>query len=148
MQAQEMAGHLIRRLHQMSVQVFAGYLQKAGFSLTPVQFAALDTIRTHPGLDQASIAARIAYDRATIGGVIDRLEHKGLVKRRISNRDRRAREVTLTPQGHRLHDQVKPIVATLQGDILSGLTPRERTQFLLLAEKALGAPCPGQSSGP
>jgi transposase InsO family protein len=52
-------------------------------------------LHSTPGLEQARIAARIAYDKATIGGVIDRLEQKGFIKRSISKSDRRAREVTL-----------------------------------------------------
>ncbi|MFA5682853.1 MAG: MarR family transcriptional regulator, partial [Hydrogenophaga sp.] len=61
----DMAGHLIRRLHQQSTQVFVQRTQAAGFDLTSVQFAALDAIHAHPGTDQASVAEMIAYDRAT-----------------------------------------------------------------------------------
>ena len=90
MLASKMAGHLIRRMNQISTHVFSQRMQAEGRDLTPVQFAALDTIIANPGIDQASVAARIAYDRATIGGVIDRLEQKGYVERTISRRDRRA----------------------------------------------------------
>lgn len=132
-----MPGHLIRRLNQLSTHVFQTRLQQAGYDLTPVQFAAMDVLRATPGLDQASIAAQIAYDRATIGGVIDRLEQKGYVSRTISERDRRAREVTLTSHGRLVYDEVFPIVATLQDDILAGLDAPEKHTFLRLAEKAI-----------
>lgn len=134
-----MAGHLIRRLNQVSTHVFVTRLHEAGFDLTPVQFAALDAVGANPGLDQASIAAKIAYDRATIGGVIDRLEQKGYVTRTVSKRDRRAREVRLSSAGHVVFDQVLPVVTSLQADILAGLEPDERSQFLRLAEKAVQA---------
>ena len=139
MEAQKMAGHLIRRLHQVSTQVFAARLKQAGVDLTPVQFAALDAIGAHPGGDQAGIAALIAYDKATIGGVIDRLQAKGLVARVPSKRDRRAREVSLTSAGTALLSTVTPMVRELQDDILGGLDDRERAQFLALAAKALAA---------
>lgn len=132
-----MPGHVIRRLNQMSTQVFAARMQEAGVDLTPVQFAALDAIRAHPGLDQASIAARIAYDRATIGGVIERLLQKGYVQRVVSDRDRRARVVTLTDAGEQAYITILPVVDVLQHDILSGLTQEERRVFLSLANKAL-----------
>jgi DNA-binding MarR family transcriptional regulator len=132
-----MPGHVIRRLNQMSTQVFAARMQEAGVDLTPVQFAALDAIRAHPGLDQASIAARIAYDRATIGGVIERLLQKGYVQRVVSDRDRRARAVTLTDAGEQAYIMILPVVDVLQHDILSGLTQEERRVFLSLANKAL-----------
>ena len=73
----DMAGHLIRRLHQQSTQVFAQRTQAAGFDLTPVQYAALEAIYEYPGSDQKFVAEQIGYDRATIGGVIERLEKKG-----------------------------------------------------------------------
>ena len=95
----EMAGHLIRRLHQQSTQVFQAQTQAAGFDMTSVQFAALDAIAQQPGIDQSSLAATIGFDRATIGGVVDRLESKGLVQRSVSEQDRRARQLQLTPDG-------------------------------------------------
>lgn len=133
-----MAGHLIRRLHQRSTQTFARHAQDAGFDLTPVQFAAMDAIRSHPGVDQARVATLIAYDRATIGGVIDRLEQKGLVRREVSRHDRRAREVSLTRAGERLLVEALPTVRALQADILARLDDRERARFLALARKAIG----------
>ena len=74
---QNMPGHLIRRLHQISVSVFTSQAAGAGFDVTPVQFAALSTIEAYPAIDQAGLARLIAYDRVTIGGVVDRLVQKG-----------------------------------------------------------------------
>ncbi len=134
----EMAGHLIRRLHQQSTQVFQSETLAAGFELTSVQFAALDAVAAQPGIDQASLAAAISFDRATIGGVIDRLELKGLVQREVSEADRRARCLRLTPAGRRLLAAVRPVVEALQAQILAPLTARERQTFEALARKALG----------
>jgi Transcriptional regulators len=145
MEAYGMAGHLIRRLHQQSTQVFTQRAREAGHDMTAVQFAAMDAIRAHPGLDQAGVAALIAYDRATIGGVIDRLIGKGWVERSISRRDRRAREVRLTAEGARVFDAMLPLVRALQDEILAPLDPAERAAFLSLARKAL-APEPEPDS--
>ena len=134
-QVSKMPGHLIRRLHQQATQVFQHRIGAAGYDLTPVQFAAMDAVATTPGIDQASIAAQIAYDRATIGGVIDRLEQKGWIKRTISNRDRRAREVTLTPVGRDVLDRAIPVVSALQADILPGLSDNETSHLRDLIER-------------
>jgi MarR family transcriptional regulator, temperature-dependent positive regulator of motility len=139
MEAQDMAGHLIRRLHQLSVQVFQTRMQDAGFDLTPVQFSAMDVINTHPGIDQASVAAMIAYDRATIGGVVDRLVKKGYLKRIVSRRDRRARELALTDEGRQTFDAVLPVVRALQSEILANLTDDEGVSLLALVRKAIGS---------
>ena len=139
MNSHDMAGHLIRRLHQKSTQVFSQRTQAAGFDLTPVQFAALDAIQANPATDQATVAEMIAYDRATIGGVIDRLEQKGWVKRVVSERDRRARELSLSPEGARIHAALLPVVQELQNDILQPLNEDEQAAFLALASRVVRA---------
>ena len=130
-----MPGHLIRRLNQIAVSVFQERMQALGQDLTPVQFAALQVLHSRPGIDQATLSAMIAYDRATIGGVVDRLEGKGLLERRVSTRDRRARELRLTEGGATVLRRVQPVVEALQGDILAGLDAAEQAQFLALAAK-------------
>lgn len=137
MEVSGMAGHLIRRLHQISTHVFSSRMQEAGFDLTPVQFAALDALNASPGLDQAGIAAKIACDRATTGGVIDRLERKGLILRQVSKRDRRSKEVLVTTEGRGIYEKILPIASFVQSEILAGLDPKEREDFMRLAEKTI-----------
>ncbi len=137
MDSLDMAGHLIRRLHQQSTHVFVQATQAAGYDLTPVQFAALDAIHSHPSTDQARVAELIAYDRATIGGVIDRLEQKGWIHRVVSERDRRARELSLTAEGTRVWEDLLPVVRGLQVEILQPLSSADRAGFLKLARQAI-----------
>lgn len=139
MEIYTMAGHLIRRLNQISVAVFADRMAALSVEITPVQFAALSALEATPGIDQASLAGAIAYDKATIGGVIDRLEHKGLVLRKTSPNDRRARVVSLSPKGGALLDLVRPAVLDLQNDILSGLDAQEKASLLALLRKTTDA---------
>jgi DNA-binding MarR family transcriptional regulator len=129
-------GHLIRRLHQISTHVFTERVREAGFDLTPVQYAALDALGSNLGIDQARLAEVVAKDRATTGAVVDRLEQKGLVSRRISERDKRARVLALTPHGADLLGRIAPLVEDLQREILSGLDEHEYRQFVELAAKA------------
>lgn len=133
----KMAGHLIRRLHQQSTQLFAQRTQEAGFDITPVQYAALDAIHAHPGTDQSRVAELIGYDRATIGGVIDRLEKKGWIRRTVSDVDRRARVLTLTPQGNHIRLTLEPIVQDLQKDILLPLSDAEQEFFVHLTRQVV-----------
>lgn len=134
-----MPGHLIRRLHQISVSIFAERMAAAGHDLTPVQFGALSAVAAVPGIDQATLAARIAYDRATIGGVVDRLAAKGLVARSVSQTDRRARTLRITPAGQAMLDAVRPLVAQVQQETLAGLDAGERDAFVALLVKATEA---------
>ncbi len=134
-----MAGHLIRRLNQISMSIFNERMRATGHALTSVQFAAMNALHAKPGLDQASLAGVIAYDRATIGGVVDRLEGKGLVKRIVNERDRRARTITLTPEGEQILHELIPVVKRFQDEILLGLNEAERAEFLRLAAKVADA---------
>lgn len=126
----------------MSGHLFQQRVSEAGHDLTPVQFATLRTLSTNPGLDQAQIAAITACDRATIGGVIDRLEQKGYVMRTVSARDRRAREVSLTKTGLAIYEEILPVIYQLQDEILDGLSSGEREQFLILVRKLVAKTLP------
>ena len=73
-------GYLFRRMQQIAVSIFVEECRE--FDLTPVQYAALIAIRTHPGIDATRLSLVIAFDRSTLGSVIERLEAKGLIARR------------------------------------------------------------------
>ncbi|MDR3466986.1 MAG: MarR family transcriptional regulator [Xanthobacteraceae bacterium] len=132
-------GHLARRFQQIAAAIFHAEVEAAGYDLTPVQYAALTTIGTHPGLDQATLAGLIAYDRTTITGVVDRLEQKGLLVRQASNRDRRAHELQITAEGRRILNGIEPAVEAAQRIMLRGLTGVEAETFLRLLRKAIAA---------
>jgi DNA-binding MarR family transcriptional regulator len=135
----ELPGHLIRRLHQISVSAFAAEVAEAGSDLTPVQYAALTVLRDHPGIDQITLAGLIAYDRVTISGVLSRLEKRGLLERAVSGTDRRARSLRMTQTGFVLLDQLEAAVQRAQVRMLDGLTPGEKAIFLELLHKATAA---------
>lgn len=130
-----MPGHLIRRLQQISVSIFAEGMKKQGIDLTSPQFAALAILDENPGIDQATLAGRIALDRPTIGGVVERLASKGLVVRKTNESDRRAKQLNLTPEGKDMVKRMRPIVTAAQDGILDGLTDEEKAQFTALAGK-------------
>ena len=131
----DMPGHLFRRLHQISVSAFTAEVGAAGFDLTPVQFAVLSALEDHPDIDQATLAGLIAYDRVTIGGVIARLESRGLIERTVSETDRRARRLRLTERGASILQTVRPAVRRAQERMVAGLDAAEQDQLLALMHK-------------
>src|SRR5690349_9411646 len=135
----EMPGHLARRFQQIAVAVFLAEVSEAGFDLTPVQYAALATVRANPGIDQITLAGLIAYDRTTITGVVDRLVQKGLLVRRASSRDRRSRELQLTEQGRRTLRAITPAVEAAQQMMVRGLSEKEAAELMRLLRKAIAA---------
>lgn len=135
----DMPGFLIRRLHQISVSIFDETCSSVSTPITQVQYAALSAIQARPDIDQATLAGLIAYDRVTIGGVLERLVQKKLVERSVSHSDRRARVLTITDQGNSLLTELNSTVPTVQSTLLQGLTPEERTTFTQLLQKATNA---------
>jgi DNA-binding MarR family transcriptional regulator len=129
-------GHLFRRCQQIAVAIFGE--ETGGSDITPVQFAALFTVREHPGLDQATLARLIAFDRATVGSVIDRLEEKGLVVRQPAKHDRRAKLLHTTEAGAAMLKRVTAHVARAQERMLEPLTARERKMLIRLLVRLVG----------
>jgi len=126
----EMPGHLIRRAHQLSTAIFAE--ECAEFDLTPVQYAALEAIEANPDVDATRLSSLIAFDRSTIGDVLERLEAKGWILRAPSPTDRRIKLVRLTNDGARLLHEVEPAVRRVQERLLAPLAARDRATMLRL----------------
>ena len=80
-------GHLIRRAQQIAVSIFLE--ECAPVDLTPVQYAALVAVRENPGIDATRLSALVAFDRSTLGNVLERMEAKGWIERRADPSDRR-----------------------------------------------------------
>jgi DNA-binding MarR family transcriptional regulator len=132
-------GHLARRFQQIAAAVFHAEVENAGYDLTPVQYAALTAVRSNPGIDQATLAGLIAYDRTTITGVVDRLVQKGLAVRTVSSHDRRAHALQITEAGKRTLRGIEPAVQAAQRAMLRGLTAREAKELMRLLHKAIAA---------
>jgi MarR family transcriptional regulator, lower aerobic nicotinate degradation pathway regulator len=121
-------GHFIRRLHQIAVAIF---LQEAeALGLTPIQYAALQATANAPGVDQRTLAKSIGLDTSTTGGVVDRLESRGLLVRSGNPDDRRVRLLSLTPAGEALLRDAIPAMLRAQERILDPLPPAQRAAFM------------------
>jgi len=129
-------GHLLRRAHQIAVSLFHAELRG---DLTPLQFALLRTLAEHPGIDQVTLAGRVAIDTSTGATVCARLEQKGLLERRVLPVNRRQRALFVTPAGQHLLDRVLPAVQRLRERVLAPLAPAEQQEFMRLLDKLVVA---------
>ena len=127
-------GHLVRRLQQVAVRLFGEHVNG---DLTPVQYAALTAVADRPNIGQAALATLIGYDRATIGGVIDRLEQKGWMARIPSAQDRRSNALALTEAGTIALAAATSGVEAAQKNLLAPLGEPERRQFESICLKLL-----------
>jgi len=123
-------GYLFRRMQQIAVAIFMEECR--AFDLTPVQYAALVAIQTHPGIDATRLSAVIAFDRSTLGSVIERIEAKGLIERKPSPDDRRIKLLYLTRAGAALLREIVPAVDRAQARMLEPLKPADRKTLMAL----------------
>lgn len=126
-------GHLIRRAHQVSIAIFME--ETAEFEVTSIQFAILNVLIDTPGLDQVTLAGRVALDAATSGAVIGRLESKGWIRREPDANDRRRKRLWVTPEGESAALKMKRVVSRVQTRLMSPLDGAEQAQFLYLLDK-------------
>jgi DNA-binding MarR family transcriptional regulator len=126
-------GHLIRRCQQIAVAIFLDETKE--FDITPVQYAALTAISRHPLIDATRLSHVIAFDRSTLGSVLERLEQKELVARTYGEEDRRVKKLILTKAGTRLLADIEAAVERAQTRILAPLKPEERRKFISMLER-------------
>lgn len=146
-------GHLIRRLQQIAVAIFMSETER--FNITPVQYSALLAVELQPGIDQTTLVNTIAFDRSTIGKVVNRLESKKWIKR-VSG-ERRTKRLTITPDGRKVLREIDSSVDRAQKLILAPLSPAERPVLVDMLERLvevnnsrsrvpLGSPAVGSST--
>src|SRR5512138_303925 len=123
-------GYLFRRMQQIAVALFIEECR--AFDLTPVQYAALIAIHTHPGIDATRLSAVIAFDRSTLGSVIERLEAKKLIDRKPSGEDKRVKLLYLTKGGAAILRDIMPSVEKAQARMMQPLKASDRKVLLAL----------------
>lgn len=139
--------HLIRRAHQVAVALFME--EAADFGVTPVQFALLNALMDDPGQDQVTLASRVAFDAATSGSVIGRLEAKGWIRREADPQDRRRKRLWITDEGQAVALQMKRAAGRTQQRLVAPLSDAEKERLAQLLAKLVagheGRDAPGPS---
>lgn len=125
------AADLIARRNQA---VFAPLGIKGG------EYSALSALRRSGSPYELSPSQMSEHLMVTSGGLslmLDRLERAGLVRRRPHPEDRRSVLVSLTDDGLRTIDEAMTAHASVELDIVSGLSARDRSQLAGLLAKLL-----------
>jgi DNA-binding MarR family transcriptional regulator len=136
----EFAGQLFFRLWRATHTQTAAALGSIG--LTPALFSVLNYLRAHEGAIQLQVGSAMGIDPSTMVSLVDQLERAGLAKRRLHPRDRRAREVLITPKGRRALKRARELAEEVEDDVLHGLSPAERSQLVALLQKAFASAPP------
>jgi DNA-binding MarR family transcriptional regulator len=104
--------------------------------LTAPQWGALMRLLEHDGWPQSELGQSLGMDKATIGGVIARLEAKRLIMRQVDPDDARINRVTLTAAGRKLSRALQPLAEEVNDRATATFSPREVTQLVSLLTRA------------
>ena len=149
-------GFLIGDVSRLMRRVYDRRIEPLG--LTRSQWRVLVHLHRQEGVSQTELAATLEIEKPTLGRLIDRLEEKGLVERRIDDQDQRARRLVITDKARPLIHEMDHLADGVQLDALDGLAPdqaHELTETLLTVKANLarllangdGRVVPDRSSG-
>lgn len=94
-------------------------------------FTTLFVLRVWGEMDARSLAREAGVTAATLTGVMNTLEARGLIKRTSDRADRRRVVACLTPGGRRVIDQVMPKFNRHESLVTQALTDAERDALAL-----------------
>jgi len=119
---------LVRRLQQVCLSMITTALKEA--DLVQLEYALLVFVDDVPGISQQSLSEALGIDRNNVSLIADKLEARGLLKRAVNGADRRARELTITPEGRKLRRGCFPRIRQANDRILNSLRADEKELFL------------------
>jgi MarR family transcriptional regulator, organic hydroperoxide resistance regulator len=111
-------------LYRSHIQVSAALrqaFQDAGHDLTPEQWAVLLGLWEEEGLNQSQLGEKTFKDRHNITRILRQLDRRGYIEKLHDTEDKRAFRVFLSPAGHHLLKELKPIVLRNRDRICKGL---------------------------
>lgn len=98
--------------------------------LTPGQPKVLDYLSMHDGSIQKDIAFGCQIDPATLTGILNSMEEKGLVERRIINGNHRSSFVYLTDHGRKKAEKVAATFLAIEAEVFGGIEQEEKERFI------------------
>jgi len=108
----------------------------AELELSPAQCHVLHRIEPGRPIPMGQLAETLACDASNVTGLVDRLESRGLVRRRPSAADRRVKVLELTPTGVRLRTLLLDRMTTVP-TTLGRLSGREQRALVRILTRLL-----------
>lgn len=126
--------HYLIMANQMLVQkALLEQLKDTG--LTIGQPKILDYLKDHDGSNQKEIAKACFLEAGSLTTILNKMEEKGLIERRILNGNRRSFHIFMTEEGKKKQQLVSQVFAKIEEKALSGVSAEEFQQFLAVYGK-------------
>jgi DNA-binding MarR family transcriptional regulator len=124
-------GHLGYFLRRIQVWVFQDFLKTLSkLDVRPAQYSVLAVIEANPGLSQSDLADFLGIERARLVRMLDRLEKRGLAKRKASPRDRRSHALFLTAEGQKALKRIKAVAVQHEANLTEKLGAENRKAMI------------------
>lgn len=107
----------------------------SGIEITVDQWVLIDHISRTPGISQIVLADVTYKDPPTVTRIIDLLQKKCLVERRMASEDRRKFNLFLTPTGEDIYHRAAPIVYDLRCQGWNNLSDEDYENFARVMEQ-------------
>ena len=133
---------ILARAHNAVSQRAAEDVARHG--LTLAEFAVLEALYHKGPLLLGEVQKKILVSSGGVTYLVDRLEQRGLVRRKLCVEDRRARYAELTEAGSGLMDRIFPEHADMIADVVSSLDESEQREMIRLM-KELGLNAAGET---
>jgi len=118
------------QLGAVSRKIARYYKEKViSMGLTHGQFFLLVALYDEDGLLPSQLADKTALDRATITGLLDRLERDGWTERRPDRNDRRILRIHLTTKALEAREVILSTFEETNGQFLGRFSPEEWSLF-------------------
>lgn len=116
-------GFLIHDVSRLRRSAFDRCLKP--LNVTRSQWWVLAYLSREDGMTQSQLAEELDIGKVAVGGLIDRLEKSGLVRRDADAGDRRVNRVFLEPKSKQLIARMRKISHRMNEQILVGLTDEQ-----------------------
>jgi DNA-binding MarR family transcriptional regulator len=113
-----------------------------GTGLKSTQYSLLGFLASEGPMTMASLANIMTMDRATVGHNLRPLERDGFLKIRVSEKDRRVREVAITDRGQEMLFAAHPAWQKARAGFESAFGVREAGHLRELMARVINAPLP------
>ncbi|MEO8679393.1 MAG: MarR family transcriptional regulator [Vicinamibacterales bacterium] len=108
----------------------------AELELSPAQCYLLNLLEPDRPMPMGQLAGALSCDASNVTGLVDRLESRGLLRRRASDEDRRVKVLSLTPLGARLRAALLERM-TSPPPTLGRLSPEEQRALVNMLRRLL-----------
>lgn len=120
--------YLSMAIHSMVQKNFMERVKPSGLTLGQPKI--LDYLKDHNGASQREIAAACHIEPGSLTSVLNRMEEKGLIERRMLDGNRRTFYIFMTEDGIRLKEVVEENFLSIEEKAFKDITKEEQDAFM------------------